>query len=273
LLPNGHKPKELSGGEEKTTNNRMELTAAIEALSALTKSHQIEVFTGSKYLERGIKEWLPRCQNRNWQTTENTPVKNQDLWEALSVKIKHHDVKWRWLRGHDANKWNERADALARSAVQKVSLPLKDNKSIHIFTAISFKKKTNRGGWSVIFRFKNNMKVICGDVPHTTGNRMHLQAAIEGLAAIKRPLPISLYTYSGYLKDGATNWVKHWSKRNWQTKEGNPVRHRDLWVKLCSFAQKYEIQWHVVSKTKPPCEMQEAKLLARETLHEQQQKE
>ncbi len=266
LCDGAQDPQELAGGEKNTTNNRMELSAAIGALSSLSKPHRVDIFTDSKYLKKGITEWLPRWRKRNWQTLENTAVKNQDLWRALALKIRHHDVKWKWLKGHADNKWNERADALARAAVQKTNLPINDNQAIHIFTAVSFEKKTNRGGWSVILRFRKNIKVLQGDVPDTTGNRMHLQTAIEGLAAIKKPLPINLYTYSGYLKDGVTKWVGQWATGGWRTKEGNPVRHRDLWVKLSNLAQRYQIQWHVADKANPPCEMQEAKLLASEII-------
>ncbi len=267
LLRDGQKPKELSGEEAETTNNRMELTAAIEALTSLSEPHRVEVFTDSKYVKKGITEWLSRWQKRNWQTVEKTEVKNKDLWQALALKTQFHEVKWKWLKGHNDNKWNERADALARAAVKnKTSLPLGDDQSIHIFTAVSLKMKPNMGGWSVILRFRENIKVLHGNVPNTTGNRMHLQAAIEGLTAIKKPLPIHLYTYSGYLKDGATQWVKQWSKSDWQTKEGNPVRHKDLWSRLSMFTQKYKIQWHVADKANPPCEMQEVKLLASEIL-------
>ncbi len=267
LLRDEQKPKEMAGGETETTNNRMELTAAIEALASLSEPHQVEVFTDSKYLKKGITEWLPSWQKRNWQTVEKTDVKNKDLWQALSLKTQIHKVTWKWLKGHNDNKWNERADALARVAVKnKTNLPIKDDQSIHIFTAVSFEMKTKRGGWSVILRFGENIKILYGEMPNTTGNRMHLQAAIEGLAAIKKPLPINLYTYSGYLRDGATKWVKQWSKRDWQTKEGNPVQHKDLWNKLSMFTQKYDIQWYVADKTNPPCEMQEVKLLASEIL-------
>ncbi len=267
LLRDGQKPQELAGGETETTNNRMELTAAIEAITFLSEPHQVEIFTDSKYVKNGITEWLPRWQERNWQTVEQTAVKNKDLWQALARKIQIHEIQWRWLKGHNDNKWNERADALARAEVKnKTSLPLKDDQSIHIFTAVSYKTKTKTGGWSVILRYRENIKVLYGEMPNTTGNRMHLQAAIEGLSAIKRALPINLYTYSGYLKDGATQWVKQWSKTDWQTREGRPVQHRDLWNRLNGFTQKYQIQWHVADKANPPCEMQEVKLLAGEIL-------
>lgn len=266
ILRKDQAPVKLSGGEHHTTNNRMELKAAIAAISSVSEPHQLEIFTDSKYLKRGITEWLPRWKKRDWQTLEKTAVKNQDLWQALAQLVQQHDVRWKWLKGHGANQWNETADALARAAIPKPSLPLKDNQSIHIFAAVSFETKTNRGGWSVILRFRQNVKAIHGHAPNTTGNRMHLQSAIEGLTAIKKNLPIHFYTYSRYLRDGITQWIDHWSKRSWQTNEGHPVRHRDLWIKVHQQTQRYRIQWHIAEKKAPPCELQEAKILAKEAL-------
>ena len=137
LLCDGQDPQELAGGEEHTTNNCMELRAAIEALSSLSEPYKVEMFTDSKYLKHGIIEWLPRWQKSNWQTLAKTAVKNQDLWKALASKIQHHDIKWKWLKGHADNKWNERADALARAAVEKISLPLRDQ-SGHSYLYCSF---------------------------------------------------------------------------------------------------------------------------------------
>jgi ribonuclease HI len=91
---------------------------------------------------------------------------------------------------------------------------------------------------------------------------MHLQAAIEGLKAIKRPLPIHLYTTSDYLRDGATSWVKKWIGRNWKTQDGKPVSHRDLWEQLAALTAQYQIKWHVVPKKDMPAEMAQAKELA-----------
>lgn len=257
-------PVELSGGAADSTNNRMELTAAIEAFKSLSEPHQVEIFTDSKYLKKGITQWVSRWLQHNWRTRDRAGVKNQDLWEDLVDQTRRHTVHWQWLKGHADNRWNDKADALARGAIQKKALPLKDDTAIHIFTAVSFHNKTGIGGWCAVLRYKRFVKVLSGSVPKTTGNRMHLMAAIKGLSAIKKAHPIHLYTYSGYLKDGASAWIRKWSSGGWQTKEGTSVRHRDLWTRLSHLVQKYQIQWHVADKSNPPCMMQEAKIMASE---------
>jgi ribonuclease HI len=107
----------LSGSELDTTNNRMELRAALEALLALPVPHRVELHTDSRYLQQGVGEWLPLWRARNWLTSGKKPVKNRDLWQALSRQIERHDVRWRWLRGHSGDRWNERADRLATAAI------------------------------------------------------------------------------------------------------------------------------------------------------------
>lgn len=108
--------RELSGGEPQSTNNRMELTAAIEALRALNRPCTVELHTDSQYLKRGITEWLPTWKRRNWRGTAG-PVKNRDLWEALDHEIQRHEVRWAWVRGHAGHHYNERCDELAEAAI------------------------------------------------------------------------------------------------------------------------------------------------------------
>jgi ribonuclease HI len=110
--------KELSGGAPATTNNRMELTAAIEALSALTKPSVVELHTDSQYLRQGITSWIRGWRRNGWRTADKKPVKNVDLWQALEPLIERHKVDWRWVRGHAGHDVNERADALARKGME-----------------------------------------------------------------------------------------------------------------------------------------------------------
>ncbi len=110
--------KELSGGAPATTNNRMELTAAIEALSALTKPSVVELHTDSQYLRQGITSWIRGWKRNGWRTAAKQPVKNVDLWQALETLIGRHKVDWRWVRGHAGHDLNERADALARKGME-----------------------------------------------------------------------------------------------------------------------------------------------------------
>ena len=113
LTYGGHR-KELSGGEGETTNNRMELMAAIEALNALTRPSSVRLHTDSSYVKDGITQWLAGWKARGWVTAGKTPVKNRDLWEALDAAMRRHEVAWHWVKGHAGDPMNERADELAR---------------------------------------------------------------------------------------------------------------------------------------------------------------
>ncbi len=117
ILRVGEHEKELSGGEKLTTNNRMEMMAAIKALEALKKPSAVTLYTDSKYVMDGLTQWLPRWKANGWKTSDKNPVKNDDLWKILDEAVKRHDVQWRWVRGHDGHVENERADALARGAI------------------------------------------------------------------------------------------------------------------------------------------------------------
>ncbi len=117
--------RELSGGEALTTNNRMELRAAIEALNALKKPCVVDVHTDSSYVRDGIATWITNWKRRGWRTADNKPVKNAELWQALDEASRRHTVKWHWVKGHAGHPENERADELARKAME----PFKDERS------------------------------------------------------------------------------------------------------------------------------------------------
>ena len=118
LLVYGSKRRELSGAEPHTTNNRMELTAAIKALDALTEPCHVNLATDSQYLRQGITTWLPNWRRRGWKTSSKTPVKNQDLWQALDGLAQRHQVSWNWVKGHANHPENELCDRLAVSAMK-----------------------------------------------------------------------------------------------------------------------------------------------------------
>ena len=117
LLRFGEHEKVLNGGEAETTNNRMELTAAIEALNALKRPCAVDLYTDSTYVRSGIREWLEGWKRKNWRTAANKPVKNADLWQALDEAREQHDVTWHWVKGHAGHPENERADELARQGM------------------------------------------------------------------------------------------------------------------------------------------------------------
>jgi ribonuclease HI len=112
--------KELAGGEPETTNNRMELMAAIQALETLNRAARVRVHTDSIYVKDGITKWLKDWKRRGWKTADKKPVKNVDLWQRLEAAAERHDVSWHWVRGHSGHPENERADALAREAIANV---------------------------------------------------------------------------------------------------------------------------------------------------------
>jgi ribonuclease HI len=117
LLLAGAHEKEISGAENATTNNRMELMAVIAALEALKRASQVRLYTDSQYVRRGITEWLAQWKARDWKTADRKPVKNQDLWQQLEQAAARHRIEWHWVRGHTGVAGNERADELANAAI------------------------------------------------------------------------------------------------------------------------------------------------------------
>ena len=118
ILVSGTHRKELSGGEPVTTNNRMELMAAITALEALTKPAHVDIHTDSEYVKKGISEWIRGWKRNGWRTSTKQPVKNAELWQRLDAAQARHDVHWHWVRGHAGHAENERADELARDGMR-----------------------------------------------------------------------------------------------------------------------------------------------------------
>lgn len=117
LLRYGKHEKILSGAEDHTTNNRMELTAAIQALAALREPCKIELYTDSQYVQKGITEWLHGWKKKDWKTASRQPVKNADLWQSLDNEVSRHEVSWHWVKGHSGHPENEMADTIANQAI------------------------------------------------------------------------------------------------------------------------------------------------------------
>ncbi|MEQ7155390.1 ribonuclease HI [Brevundimonas aurifodinae] len=120
ILQFGDRAKEMSGGEPLTTNNRMELTAAIMALEALTRPCKVDLHTDSKYVMDGITGWIHGWKARGWKTADKKPVKNDDLWKRLDTARARHEVKWHWVKGHAGHELNERADQLANRGIEEM---------------------------------------------------------------------------------------------------------------------------------------------------------
>ena len=121
ILTYKDKTKEIYGGEQQTTNNRMELMAAIQALESLTKPCSVLVICDSSYVLKGITEWMVNWKKRNWKTANKQPVKNEDLWRRLDAAINNHKIEWQWIKGHSGNKGNDRADELANLGIDSLN--------------------------------------------------------------------------------------------------------------------------------------------------------
>jgi len=120
VLEAGQHRRTLHGGEADTTNNRMELLAAIRALEALKRPCRVELYTDSRYLQDGIRQWLPQWKQRGWKTAGRKPVKNVDLWQQLDALVNRHEVSWHWVRGHSGHPGNELADQLANQGIDEL---------------------------------------------------------------------------------------------------------------------------------------------------------
>ena len=120
VLMHAGRERELSGADPATTNNRMELTAVIEALAALKRPVKARIYTDSQYVRLGILEWVANWKKRGWKTADRKPVKNQDLWERLDALAATHDLEWHWVKGHSGVPGNERCDALANEAIDRL---------------------------------------------------------------------------------------------------------------------------------------------------------
>jgi ribonuclease HI len=121
VLQYGTTEKELFGGESATTNNRMELMAAIQALEALTRPTSVTLYTDSKYVHDGITKWIKGWERNGWRTSAKQPVKNADLWRQLTEALNGHDIIWKWVKGHAGDPGNERADELARRGIETIA--------------------------------------------------------------------------------------------------------------------------------------------------------
>lgn len=118
VLLYGEAQKQISGKEEMTTNNRMELQAVIQALKILKRSCEVELYTDSKYVQQGISTWIHNWKKNGWRTADKKPIKNQDLWQELDEQSKRHQVNWKWVKGHSDNEYNNLADKLATEVIK-----------------------------------------------------------------------------------------------------------------------------------------------------------
>lgn len=255
--------KEISGAEPDTTNNRMELTAAIEALRQLRRPCEVVLCTDSQYLRKGITQWLAAWQDNGWRKANGRPVENADLWQELVRVVQPHKLEWRWIRGHRGNPLNERADQLAREARERLlrgetptlNTPKGGRKrtgelpQVDIYARGCALGAPGPGGYAAVLVFApDRVQVVSGASPSATIGNLELGAVILGLRALERPHRVTLHAPSKYIFDGATKWLADWERNGWRTKDGQPVKHQALWMELIRAVGDHDITWKSPSR-------------------------
>ena len=244
ILRFGEHEKVLTGNDPEATNNRMELTAAIRALEALKRPCDIDFYTDSEYLRKGITEWIDGWAASGWKK-KGKPIQNVDLWQELWPLVKTHEIEWHWVKGHSGNEFNERVDKLARDARLEITPgDVIDQNVPRLYLRSSCKGNPGPGGWGAVLEEGSETEQASGSEPQTTNNRMEITAAIEGLLLLPPNSEVQIFTTSDYLYQGITQWIRNWRKRNWMKKGGEqPVANSDLWQALDKLAENYTIRW------------------------------
>jgi ribonuclease HI len=265
LDPASGKTRELSGGERRATNNRMELTAAIRGLESLKRRCRVHLFTDSQYLRKGITQWLPGWIARGWRRKDGE-LQNEDLWRRLAELIQLHEVRWDWIKGHAGNRWNERADELATLEIRKLrgggGMPAAPVAPADAEVFLRVAGSGKRGGWAALIRKEGQETILSAGLSGATPNQLDLLGAITSLESLPPGISVAIHTGSDYLRNGASRWIEGWRRRGWKTQEGQPVQNRDLWERLERAIAARRVTWPEVKGRDLP-EMEEAGRLAK----------
>lgn len=270
----------LSGNDPRTTNNRMEMQAAVAALALLGTLFgrcDVELYTDSEYLRQGITDWVAQWVQNQWRTQQGEPVKNKKLWHMLHELTLRHAVAWHWLKGHAGHAHNERADRLATKARAALRSPTQASAEsqavkgphVDIFVKASYRLSRQTGGWAVLLRTGDRDRTMTRQEKGASANALLIRAATEGLLALTRPCSVVVYSDADYLIRGASQWVRGWLARGWVTRDGKPVANRPEWESLLDAARPHDISWQLASAEQMP-ELAYAADLAAETAAETQ---
>ena len=250
ILEPGGDPRELAGGAPSTTNNRMELQAAISALTDLSEPSAVDLYTDSQYVRQGITAWLARWRAQGWRRRDGGAVKNIDLWRRLEGLNRRHRVHWHWVKGHAGNEWNERVDALASAeiaargggaAAEADSEEAVSPDSVRIFLKV--RCVGHRGAWVAEVVTPEGTAEYSGQAADTTPNRLELECVLELLGGLPAGQPAAVYTANDYVRRGAALWIHAWKRNRWRTKSGGPVKNAELWHRLDRQLEERRVQW------------------------------
>lgn len=263
-------PKELSGGDPNTTNNRMELMAAIQALESLPAPSQVDFHIDSQYVKNGITKWIHSWIREGKLSVQShslfgdqpkSDVLNADLWQRLYHAQQRHLIEWHWVRGHTGVEYNERADQLATAAIPRPKITV-DNDQTKIIVRVSGPEKvmTGRFAWAALIQRPSGTEELSGVEEKSSANLIYLQATLAILASLPADEAITFYTNNSYLYDGITQWVKGWRKGDW----AKPDKFKTEWQTLDRENQKRTIRWVMAKPPNIPEGFEAAAKLAQE---------
>ena len=277
VIEHGRDRTEANGANADTTNNRMELTAAIEALERITPGAPVRVTTDSAYVRNGITQWVDAWRHNGWKTSRGTAVKNRDLWQRLAEACAQRAVTWQWVKGHSGHPGNSRADKLARDGLLgriighsgEPQAPRSDTPAPHdgttlvrVYIARRWTARRGRGGarhgrgaWAAIIEDGTGSATIDGVDDDTTKQRLELKAAVEALRRIDAGRNVEVHTCSRYLEDGITLWLESWIRQDWYRGAGGRIKNHDLWSALATERDRLSVhwQWHQAEAAGPGC--------------------
>lgn len=265
LAPAGgstHK-KTLTGSDADTTNNRMELTAVIQALTALKRRCQVRLHTDSSYVQKGVTEHLAGWKARGWRTSDKRSVANRDLWEALDAILGQHEVEWIWVKGHAGDQLNEECDRLAVAAIPRPPAPETTGDTTTIITAASC-LGAGPGGWAAVLRAGDEVWEVSGREERCSANALHLLAIERGLSLVPAGSHAQVVTPSDYAAQGGERWAKAWAAAGWRTRDGSEVKNRELWEAILHQSHGLTVTWHSLKNFGRGADAQRADQLARE---------
>ncbi len=244
ILRAGERERVLTGNDPKTTNNRMELQAAIAALGALKRPCRVSFHTDSQYLRRGIIKGVAKWHAAGWVKENGQAIPNADLWRELQALTSRHEIDWHWVQGHSGEPDNERVDQLAREARLAITPRVDLEAGVpRLYLRASCHGNPGPGAWAVALEDGDHWETAAGGDPKTTNNRMELRAAIEGLLLLPPGSAAQLFTTSDYLYQGVTRWLEGWKRGGWQKRDGQPVANGDLWRLLDDLSRRYRVHW------------------------------
>jgi len=268
ILRFGQHEKVLTGNDPDTTNNRMELTAAVEALKALKEACSVDFHTDSQYVRRGISEYMEQWKKDGW-SRKGKALSNVDLWRQLDEQANRHEIRWHWVKGHAGDRLNSRVDHLARDARLLITPKAERQDGVaNLYVRASVRGNPGPGAWGVVREFGGETEQFSGTKPECTNNQMEVQGAVEAIRLCEPGEPLQLFTTSDYLFQGATKWLKGWRKRNWRKKDGAPIANQELWKELDILLEAQDV-WLVNAKgysSEEQPSLEEARHVAAEAL-------